>query len=678
MNTAVPPAVFSMDLEDLGQRPLNSRNNNRKYVKLFGGLQKVGLNIVKPFREPSRDLWNDLKAVTWLRVVKWSAFAAWLFVLLLFIFILFNKMVYVDPLADYYSSYYVGVCGIDATFSVDGGVTKSDWWIRGFFDVTMPFGSFPFALAKIIDVIWDTILGRIGQAVLSYFTWTVFADYIAVSLVTTPIRYTTFWFVFLQREPSINAWFQLSKDICMGRVLKSKLTRVFMIVVITYIMLFPAIIGSMTGYTPATEAFVQTTDAAFVPFSKFRETVFVVHDGSRIQVGDEYLVNGPATYADQLLGPDAPSTDDTPDYKYMLNAIYLYISSYGFYGLHNSESIFNNTIHLPAPALNISAFYFFHDSTNDYDPAGVGWDWTDPRTGGHPFRNPANRQYVLYNQTYHISYIKNNGACQPARQPCTTADDSDTTGCPSRQFQWGFSVAQLCISMVSLVLWSVGLYLVWLKANMQLPLEGMPEVPRGWMALIILGDAIRAELSAQEIDPSSLTDDELKKKISEHLRGGAVSLSDKDLKHPGYSLRRGFLVWLKREKWWFAALCISLATFLGTLLALAYFQGPLSNPDVSEPPDWFESLEGPCLWFLSGMAISVSLSIGITLGGLVIGRKSSTRLFLTAVLGGGLGCIAVVVLKNPQALQVVRPFLLGNFAGLNKNWLLSLYNKSVR
>lgn len=59
---------------------------------------------------------------------------------------------------------------------------------------------------------------------------------------------------------------------------------------------------------------------------------------------------------------------------------------------------------------------------------------------------------------------------------------------------------------------------MWLKAHFKLPLIGYPEIPRGWRCVLLLAEAIRKELVEADIDPSSLTDQELKDKIREHLQ----------------------------------------------------------------------------------------------------------------------------------------------------------------
>ena len=61
---------------------------------------------------------------------------------------------------------------------------------------------------------------------------------------------------------------------------------------------------------------------------------------------------------------------------------------------------------LPAPALNISAFYI--GTENVY-----GYRWTDPRIQRRPFMDPGQQKYVYGNKSYSTDMVKKNGRCRP-------------------------------------------------------------------------------------------------------------------------------------------------------------------------------------------------------------------------------------------------------------------------
>ncbi|KAL7627902.1 hypothetical protein AAE478_002097 [Parahypoxylon ruwenzoriense] len=115
--------------------------------------------------------------------------------------------------------------------------------------------------------------------------------------------------------------------------------------------------------------------------------------------------------------------------------------------------------------------------------------------------------FTYFNQTYTLNYIKNKGSCQPVQD----------------RFKWGFSFIQALILVTLLVIWTFGTYTMWLKARLQLPLQGQAEVPKGWRSVLILAETVSKQLKEAGIDPHSLTDRKLKGEIKKHLRGGSVS-----------------------------------------------------------------------------------------------------------------------------------------------------------
>src|SRR5262249_40604727 len=134
---------------------------------------------------------------------------------------------------------------------------------------------------------------------------------------------------------------------------------------------------------------------------------------------------------------------------------------------------------------------------------------------------------------------------------------------------WGFSFIQLFIVTVLVTIWSVGTYFMWLKARLQLRLRGVPEVARGWRAVLELAQEIEKELSSNDIDFTKLTDRQLKGEIRKRLQGGSVSFKDL-FEREGYGLRRGFWKWLKEDKWWFAFYIVATAIAIFLWLYIPY------------------------------------------------------------------------------------------------------------
>lgn len=249
------------------------------------------------------------------------------------------------------------------------------------------------------------------------------------------------------------------------------------------------------------------------------------------------------------------------------------VSLYGFYGLDDRSSKFLD-YELDPPTLNISAFFLQPPADKTVDPSLTsgrrfdypeddcyGFEWTDP-SGHTPFRDVRNRRFQdLQGRTYSLAEIEARGTCQPfVVNSCSGADALFDRSCSVQLFQWGFSFLQAFINVLLTLLWGVGLYIIWLKSRIQLPLRGSREVPRGWRALIHLAETMRTDLDRHGIDPANMTDRELKTWIHKNTNGGAVTFQNSDdglppLENPGLGLLAAFRQWLRRgeNKWWFSA-----------------------------------------------------------------------------------------------------------------------------
>ena len=65
---------------------------------------------------------------------------------------------------------------------------------------------------------------------------------------------------------------------------------VFMVFTMAFSLAFPTLVGSLTGYKAKVDSFVKMTQGNYVPFSSFDYVSFVIYDGSRIGLRDNYIV----------------------------------------------------------------------------------------------------------------------------------------------------------------------------------------------------------------------------------------------------------------------------------------------------------------------------------------------------------------------------------------------------
>lgn len=91
-------------------------------------------------------------------------------------------------------------------------------------------------------------------------------------------------------------------------------------------------------------------------------------------------------------------------------------------------------------------------------------------------------------------------------------------------YLWGFSYIQLFLNAILLILWTVGVFIMWHKTHLKLPLSEYPEVPRGWEAVRELSHAMDKGFDGYGVDADGVTDANLKNEIRRRMKGGSIGL----------------------------------------------------------------------------------------------------------------------------------------------------------
>lgn len=108
---------------------------------------------------------------------------------------------------------------------------------------------------------------------------------------TAPVSYRTFWVSFMQSDVTMPSIFCLIRDFTSKRGLRSKVAMTFMIITMVFVMVFPTLASAMTGYTANNEAVIKFGKGnQQTPFGTFRQLIAIIHDGSRVNLTDEYMV----------------------------------------------------------------------------------------------------------------------------------------------------------------------------------------------------------------------------------------------------------------------------------------------------------------------------------------------------------------------------------------------------
>ncbi|KAF2434612.1 hypothetical protein EJ08DRAFT_627574 [Tothia fuscella] len=440
----------------------------------------------------------------------------------------------------------------DGSFSLNPA-SYNPWKPSGFFQITMGFGELSFGMAKFIDIAFDIVVGRGGQVLLALVSCRVFVEYITSQMEVTPISFATYKIIFLREGPTFWSTIRLLREFVRYRALNSKVAMTWMILSASFIVAFPTLASAMSGYSGNSIAFVpdQSTND-YLLWSDFQQVDYIVHDGERVNLVQNFVV---AKTRESCYGYRAEQ--DAAYNKsicYTRLALSDYAQNYGLFGLNKTSSIFNN-ITLPSPVLNISAFYLEDRRYYDYStmPIVYGHTWEDPRSGKQPFSDPANLTYLSKNsgEIFKKQYIDENGVCQP-----------------TVTYKWGFSFLILFVCLVCLIVWTIGTYILWLKAHLALRAKGDTGVAGEYKAIIELSEAMTISLRSYREKPETLHEKQIRKIIRKDLSGGTM-MYHAPLRTEPYSFWAGFKRWGKRDKWWILALAINA---LVLSLAAGYYQ----------------------------------------------------------------------------------------------------------
>ncbi|KAL5120976.1 hypothetical protein ACEQ8H_001164 [Pleosporales sp. CAS-2024a] len=436
------------------------------------------------------------------------------------------------------------VCAPDGDFYMDPE-DFSFWHTSGFFQITLGFGELTFAQAKVVDVIWDVVVGRGGQALLALLSWSVFKHHVTTSMQVAPVTFNTFRTIFVQCDASWLGVWRLLDDFSRRRALQSRVAMAFMLVTMVYILAFPTLAGAMKGYSANVQPFVQGSDSSYIPFADFRPIYYVIHDGDRIgQHKDfeiaEYAVGDEGESKTLTYTPLVPAEQNSCE---MVGNATDYVLTYGS-GVQDVNSTFRNYT-LSSPTLNITTYtlpsYYldFYPKRND---------------GGleNLMSTPAHMAWIQDGRIYNKTEMANLGRCQP-----------------NKTYNWGFSFIQVIVMILLLLTWIIGTDIMYVCAHSTLQKRGnaRTQVVGEYQAILELSHAMQLELTHRPDPQDKDTESQLRRRITRDWNGGAISFRSEEIL-ADHGSARSFRKTLKREALWLVMLIMATpaAVFCGWML----------------------------------------------------------------------------------------------------------------
>lgn len=149
-------------------------------------------------------------------------------------------------------------CLPNGDFIIPG--TASIWNPRYIFTISIGFGSHSYTYVKIIDAIWDVVVGRGGQLILVWLAYRTFHKSLMYVMQSQPIPYSLYGAVAFDAG-SLHSIIQFVQTLTTSEAKRSwRITRIYITIALCtlYIAAMPTLFSAMTGYaaisTPSIEA----------------------------------------------------------------------------------------------------------------------------------------------------------------------------------------------------------------------------------------------------------------------------------------------------------------------------------------------------------------------------------------------------------------------------------------
>lgn len=194
-------------------------------------------------------------------------------------------------------------------------------------------------------------------------------------------------------------------------------------------------------------------------------------------------------------------------------------------------------------------------------------------------------------------------------------------------YKWGFSFLQVFIALCLMAIWTLAIWMVWLRAHIRLSSRGAYEVPTRYQGAMRLSKAIEEEFEGYG-KPMAMNSKEFSKYRSKVLKGGSVRHdSDRPILESNIGLWRKMKKWISRERWWCIPLAVHTVWLATGWMALERLNHALLAADSP-----------PSLWTINFVGGFYSLSLWAwpsVVFAMIIGTTTKSRLF-------SIGCWVVI------------------------------------
>ncbi|KAL8854440.1 MAG: hypothetical protein Q9221_000710 [Calogaya cf. arnoldii] len=399
-----------------------------------------------------------------------------------------------------------------------------------------------FAEAKLIDLLFDLIVGQGGRLLLAAVSYIVFMDALLRSMESSAVSYKLYASLVFESTSLIATW-RASKAVFSTKGWRAKLYLTWCALAMIYVLAFPTLIESMTGYvSPSSPGFSLASGQFITLDSENLKSCFNVTAGQLFGLNENNtrVVGPPAHTFDAASSRDRPDSwssswgkDDAPggvnsSSPFWAMATWINLDDQPIY--HDNYTIRkSNNSFTTLSGEDIPPTYRFRNSHYNITINDIVYNFTNSRPDSY----------------FDESYCYDDLTLRPYEMK-----ESPSVCINKEYFVWGFSSIVLYVTLGLQLAWTLGMYCLWLDANLFSKLVKAGRTVRGpFRAATDLAEAMKETLGDEYC---AYTDQEIGNELGRSgnmLRYNAAVVEDGDqLLHVGLTTRPGAKVTLRRQR----------------------------------------------------------------------------------------------------------------------------------
>lgn len=189
-------------------------------------------------------------------------------------------------------------CDYDGSFTPYNKPIGTMWDMSGIFNITFAWGQMSFQTAKIVDIIWDTALGRGGQAILAYVTYAVSSRYLQLVLQRTSVSYSTFEALAFMPPTAVRT-LSLARELLTHRGWLDRMIVAWIVSSSLFVLCFSSFATAIAGYSSTRAAVIETYQGQTVPWQDLKLVQFIIQDAQRLGEPEPIIITSGITCVDQ-------------------------------------------------------------------------------------------------------------------------------------------------------------------------------------------------------------------------------------------------------------------------------------------------------------------------------------------------------------------------------------------